>query len=100
MQSAMRSSSVMANPLLGNRMSLRVAPCAAPASGTATRCVTTMARKKGVRIIVTLECTEARGEGKTPSRYVTQKVWGLWCGGGGVRARRGGLPAGRGGARA
>jgi large subunit ribosomal protein L33 len=32
-----------------------------------------MARKKGVRIIVTLECTEARGEGATPSRYCTQK---------------------------
>jgi hypothetical protein len=28
----------------------------------------------GVRCIVTLECTEARGEGKTPSRYTTQKV--------------------------
>ena len=82
MQSTMlRSSSVMANPLLGNRMSLRVAPAAAP-SGTATRCVTTMARKKGVRIIVTLECTEARGEGQTPSRYVTQKVCVLSsCGG-------------------
>jgi hypothetical protein len=93
MQSAMlRSSSVMANPLLGNRMSLRVAPAAAP-SGTATRCVTTMARKKGVRIIVTLECTEARGEGQTPSRYVTQKVCvcfrrvGVVRGGGGGGAR-------------
>ena len=28
----------------------------------------------GVRCIVTLECTEARGEGGTPSRYTTQKV--------------------------
>lgn len=35
-----------------------------------------MAKKKGTRIIVTLECTEARGEGKTPSRYTTQKVRG------------------------
>ena len=34
-----------------------------------------MAKKKGVRCIVTLECTEARGEGQTPSRYTTQKVW-------------------------
>lgn len=25
-------------------------------------------------MIVTLECTEARGEGATPSRYTTQKV--------------------------
>ena len=32
------------------------------------------AKKKGTRIIVTLECTEARGEGKPPSRYTTQKV--------------------------
>ena len=101
MQSAMlRSSSVMANPLLGNRMSLRVAPAAAPAGSTATRCVTTMARKKGVRIIVTLECTEARGEGMTPSRYVTQKVrcaiggWGGARESGGLarmRARAGGV---------
>jgi hypothetical protein len=37
--------------------------------------VVTMAKKKGVRIIVTLECTEARGIGATPSRYCTQKVW-------------------------
>jgi hypothetical protein len=36
-----------------------------------------MAKKKGVRIIVTLECTEARGLGETPSRYCTQKVIGL-----------------------
>lgn len=38
--------------------------------------VACMAKKKGTRIIVTLECTEARGEGKTPSRYTTQKVRG------------------------
>lgn len=43
-------------------------------SSTATRQVTSMAKKKGVRIIVTLECTEARALGKTPSRYTTQKV--------------------------
>eukprot|EP00195_Chlamydomonas_chlamydogama_P015192 CAMPEP_0202889972 /NCGR_PEP_ID=MMETSP1392-20130828/503_1 /ASSEMBLY_ACC=CAM_ASM_000868 /TAXON_ID=225041 /ORGANISM="Chlamydomonas chlamydogama, Strain SAG 11-48b" /LENGTH=60 /DNA_ID=CAMNT_0049573433 /DNA_START=183 /DNA_END=365 /DNA_ORIENTATION=- len=32
-----------------------------------------MAKKKGVRIIVTLECTEAKLENGTPSRYCTQK---------------------------
>jgi len=29
--------------------------------------------KKGARIMVTLECTEARKEGKPPSRYTTTK---------------------------
>ncbi len=29
--------------------------------------------KKEVRIVVTLECTEAKAEGKTPSRYTTMK---------------------------
>lgn len=29
---------------------------------------------QGVRMIVTLECTEAKAEGATPSRYTTQKV--------------------------
>jgi len=29
--------------------------------------------KKNARIIITLECTEARKEGKPPSRYVTTK---------------------------
>ena len=29
--------------------------------------------KKGARVIVTLECTEARKEGKPPSRYTTTK---------------------------
>jgi large subunit ribosomal protein L33 len=28
---------------------------------------------KGPRVIVTLECTEARKEGKSPSRYTTTK---------------------------
>lgn len=32
-----------------------------------------MAKKKGIRVIITIECTEARGLGKTPSRYTTQK---------------------------
>lgn len=47
---------------------------ALPSAGNgATRSVTCMAKKKGVRLIVTLECTEARAEGGTPSRYTTQK---------------------------
>jgi large subunit ribosomal protein L33 len=29
--------------------------------------------KKQVRVIITLECTEARKEGKSPSRYATTK---------------------------
>ena len=29
--------------------------------------------KAGNRVVVTLECTEARGLGKTPSRYTTSK---------------------------
>lgn len=29
--------------------------------------------KKNDRIVVTLECTEAAQEGKSPSRYVTKK---------------------------
>jgi large subunit ribosomal protein L33 len=29
--------------------------------------------KKGARVIVTLECTEARKEGRSPSRYTTTK---------------------------
>lgn len=29
--------------------------------------------KKGPRVVVTLECTEARKEGLTPSRYTTLK---------------------------
>ena len=32
-----------------------------------------MAKKKGSRIKITLECTEARSEGKPPSRYITTK---------------------------
>jgi len=28
---------------------------------------------KGDRVVVTLECTEAKKEGKTPSRYTTSK---------------------------
>lgn len=44
---------------------------AMPSAGNgATRSVTCMAKKKGIRLIVTLECTEARAEGGTPSRCV------------------------------
>lgn len=32
-----------------------------------------MAKKKGVRLIVTVECTEAKAAGEAPSRYTTQK---------------------------
>jgi large subunit ribosomal protein L33 len=77
MQSAVRtaasaSGGSMRNPLLGNRITLTVA---APSASAAlpSRSVVTMAKKKGVRLIVTVECTEARGLGETPSRYVTQK---------------------------
>lgn len=56
-----------------------------------------MAKKKASskgRLIVTLECTEARQEGATPSRYVTQKVR---LGPAGRRvAGRGGLSCGNG----
>lgn len=42
-------------------------PAAQPQSA-GVRSVTCMAKKKGIRLIVTLECTEARGEGGTPTR--------------------------------
>eukprot|EP00239_Pterosperma_sp_CCMP1384_P000758 CAMPEP_0197848696 /NCGR_PEP_ID=MMETSP1438-20131217/9675_1 /TAXON_ID=1461541 /ORGANISM="Pterosperma sp., Strain CCMP1384" /LENGTH=93 /DNA_ID=CAMNT_0043461069 /DNA_START=30 /DNA_END=311 /DNA_ORIENTATION=+ len=43
-------------------------------NGSGHRDVTTcMAKKKGIRVVITLECTEARGEGGTPSRYTTEK---------------------------
>lgn len=61
------------NPMMGNVIRYRVAAAPMPLTSTATRAVTTMAKKKGVRLIVTLECTEARAIGMTPSRYVTQK---------------------------
>jgi large subunit ribosomal protein L33 len=46
---------------------------ACPSRAAAPRDVVCMAKKKGVRCIVTVECTEARGLGETPSRYTTQK---------------------------
>ncbi len=32
-----------------------------------------MAKKKENRVIITLECTESRSQGLTPSRYATTK---------------------------
>lgn len=66
------SPSLGSQTLLGSRFRVAVAP-ASPVSTTAFRQVATMAKKKGVRLIVTIECTEAKGKGETPSRYVTQK---------------------------
>lgn len=57
----------------GSKTVLKAAP-APHVNPKAPRQVTCMAKKKGVRCIVTLECTEARGLGQTPSRYTTQKV--------------------------
>lgn len=64
---------VLSNAFLGARMKLTIA-APAPPPAAAPRQVTCMAKKKGVRCIITLECTESRAEGATPSRYVTQKV--------------------------
>ena len=63
----------LVNAMWGSRLKLAFAAPTKPAV-SAPRQVTSMAKKKGVRCIVTLECTEARQEGGTPSRYVTQKV--------------------------
>ena len=60
---------------LGTRPSVNFV-AARPQTSTGARqpLTTCMAKKKGVRCIITLECTEARGLGATPSRYTTQKV--------------------------
>ncbi len=63
----------LSSAFLGSRFVLKSAPVP-HVNAQAPRQVTCMAKKKGVRCIVTLECTEARGEGQTPSRYTTQKV--------------------------
>jgi len=85
MQSAVRTrapalgASAAAGPLSAPRLFAagRVAlTFAAPAPADLSeqaRDVSAAAKKKGVRLIVTVECTEARGLGETPSRYVTQK---------------------------
>ncbi|EFJ49012.1 plastid/chloroplast ribosomal protein L33 [Volvox carteri f. nagariensis] len=73
MQSVLKSAApTVSNPFMGNKMSYRVAAAPVPCT-TAFRQVTTMAKKKGVRLIVTIECTESKAAGATPSRYVTQK---------------------------
>jgi ribosomal protein L33 len=61
----------LTNAFLGQRFKTSVLPAQ---QSQGHRQVTCMAKKKGVRLIVTLECTEARAEGATPSRYTTQKV--------------------------
>ena len=63
----------LTSAFLGCRLNLRLAPAPKP-NPEAPRQVTVCAKKKGVRCIVTLECTEARGLGATPSRYTTQKA--------------------------
>lgn len=68
----------LTSAFLGSKVSLKPAPVV-QVSKDAPRQVTCMAKKKGVRCIVTLECTEARGEGATPSRYTTQKVQAQSC---------------------
>lgn len=67
------ASTALSAGYLGTRMTLAIAPALKPAVA-APRQVTCMAKKKGIRCIITLECTEARALGETPSRYVTQKV--------------------------
>eukprot|EP00238_Polyblepharides_amylifera_P015644 CAMPEP_0196575092 /NCGR_PEP_ID=MMETSP1081-20130531/4659_1 /TAXON_ID=36882 /ORGANISM="Pyramimonas amylifera, Strain CCMP720" /LENGTH=94 /DNA_ID=CAMNT_0041893293 /DNA_START=50 /DNA_END=334 /DNA_ORIENTATION=- len=57
----------------GSRLSQSlVAPAKSCASGP-KQVTTCMAKKKGIRVVITIECTEARKEGLTPSRYTTQK---------------------------
>ena len=63
----------LTSAFLGCRLNLRLAPAPKP-NPEAPRQVTVCAKKKGIRCIVTLECTEARGLGATPSRYTTQKA--------------------------
>ena len=59
--------SALTSSFLGTANARVCGPAARP-SPNATRSVTCMAKKKGIRVIVTLECTEARSEGGTPSR--------------------------------
>eukprot|EP01025_Chloroclados_australasicus_P024102 TRINITY_DN2425_c0_g1_i1.p4 TRINITY_DN2425_c0_g1~~TRINITY_DN2425_c0_g1_i1.p4 ORF type:complete len:116 (+),score=7.39 TRINITY_DN2425_c0_g1_i1:50-349(+) len=67
----------LTNSFLGAKVRSNTVPLASGRirrSGEAPlRQITCMAKKKGVRMIITVECTEARAEGKTPSRYTTQK---------------------------
>ena len=57
----------MRSSFLGAQRFVQSTPTMQPQT-MGTRSVTCMAKKKGVRLIVTLECTEARQEGGTPSR--------------------------------
>ncbi|KAK9810631.1 hypothetical protein WJX73_005928 [Symbiochloris irregularis] len=57
----------------GNTLKASVQTLPAPSSQGCRSVTTCMAKKKGIRCIVTLECTEARKLGLTPSRYTTQK---------------------------
>ena len=43
-------------------------------AGRAMSTVAMAKKKKDVRLVITLECTEAREIGATPSRYTTEKV--------------------------
>lgn len=52
---------------LGTQRFVATTPVSRP-EGLGSRSVTCMAKKKGIRLIVTIECTEARQEGGTPSR--------------------------------
>lgn len=65
---------MQASSFLGSRMSVSITHHSRAVNQASSRQTTTcMAKKKGVRCIVTLECTEARAENGTPSRYTTQK---------------------------
>lgn len=44
------------------------------AGGRAFSTVAMAKKKKDVRMVITLECTESRALGVTPSRYTTEKV--------------------------
>eukprot|EP00240_Pyramimonas_obovata_P009535 CAMPEP_0118933084 /NCGR_PEP_ID=MMETSP1169-20130426/11241_1 /TAXON_ID=36882 /ORGANISM="Pyramimonas obovata, Strain CCMP722" /LENGTH=93 /DNA_ID=CAMNT_0006875807 /DNA_START=59 /DNA_END=340 /DNA_ORIENTATION=+ len=63
---------LQASSLFGTR--LVAAPAVSARTSSGPKQVTTcMAKKKGIRVVVTIECTEARKEGGTPSRYTTEK---------------------------
>ncbi|CAG9463271.1 unnamed protein product [Pedinophyceae sp. YPF-701] len=62
-----------AKSFVGSATPLRAAVPSGASQAVNRRCVTAMAKKKGIRVIITLECTEAKEAGATPSRYTTQK---------------------------
>merc|ERR1711924_123453 len=65
----MLSSQSFQNPSSFNKRGLGLSAFQYPKART-TSC---MAKKKGVRLIITLECVEAKVAGGTPSRYTSQK---------------------------